>query len=150
MCGIAGAFSKRGVKLSEFLYVLQGLQHRGQESTGFVGYSIDGEFITFKTLGLVHQVMDKFGKDPYMRIIIGHTRYSTQGESWRQENIQPFYILEEGGTIAVVHNGNIINYGDLKTNLNQGVYFSNPHRTPRFCFIFTFYRIKASLTSSNI
>lgn len=137
MCGIVGAFSKKGVRLSEFLHVLQGLQHRGQESTGFVGYSIDGEFITFKTLGLVHQVMDKFERDPYMRIIIGHTRYSTQGESWRQENIQPFYILEEGGAIAIVHNGNITNYEDLKNKLkSRGIFFKSTSDTEVLLYLY--------------
>ncbi len=124
MCGIAGVISRNGVKLTRFLEVLQGLQHRGQESTGFVGYTVDGELVSFKTFGLVSQIPERFRSDPIFRIIIGHTRYSTTGESWRMENVQPFYVLREKGITAIVHNGNIRNYEEIKSELSsRGVFF---------------------------
>ena len=42
MCGIAGVISGKGIRLGKFLEVLNGLQHRGQESAGFLGYTVDG------------------------------------------------------------------------------------------------------------
>ncbi|MEO0169012.1 MAG: amidophosphoribosyltransferase [candidate division WOR-3 bacterium] len=130
MCGIVGVISEKGVKLSDFLTVLHGLQHRGQESAGFVGYTKDGELITFKTFGLVSQILEKFGENPTVKILIGHTRYSTTGESWRHENIQPFFVLREDGITAIVHNGNIRNYNEIKEGLSsKGVFFRSTSDT---------------------
>ncbi len=145
MCGIAGVFSKRGVRLREFLNVLNGLQHRGQESAGFIGYTVDNQVITFKSFGLVNQIPDKFKENPIMKIVIGHTRYSTQGESWRMENIQPFYVLNESGITAIVHNGNITNYPALRDELKRkGVFFRSTSDTEVILLLYTTLKGKPS------
>jgi amidophosphoribosyltransferase len=124
MCGIAGVISGKGIRLGKFLEVLNGLQHRGQESAGFLGYTVDGELVSFKTFGLVSQIPEKFPSDPTFKVLIGHTRYSTTGESWRTENIQPFYVLTEKGIKAIVHNGNIRNHQEIRAELSsKGVFF---------------------------
>lgn len=124
MCGIAGVISEKGVKLGKFLEVLHGLQHRGQESVGFIGYTIEGELVSFKTFGLVSQIPEKFPSNPTFKILIGHTRYSTTGESWRMENVQPFYVLKENGITAIVHNGNIRNHAEIRDELSsKGIFF---------------------------
>ncbi len=124
MCGIVGVRSKRGVHLSRLITVLQGLQHRGQEASGFVGITVDGREVGFKDLGLVSDVFRRYGHDPILRVAIAHTRYSTHGETYRPENVQPFVGFIDGRMIALVHNGNLTNYTYLRQELErEGVIF---------------------------
>ncbi|KAK7489850.1 hypothetical protein BaRGS_00018872 [Batillaria attramentaria] len=98
---------------------LVGVQHRGQESAGIVTSSGDknGKFVTKKAMGLVN---NSFTDDDLKRLKgnlgIGHTRYSTQGDS-DAVNIQPFVVETLHGLIAVAHNGELVNAKTLKTKL---------------------------------
>ena len=103
-------------------YGLTALQHRGQESCGIAVSRTDGEAgnICFhKDLGLVNEV---FHEDTLAKmqgdIAIGHVRYSTTGASVA-ENAQPLVLSYIKGTLALAHNGNLINTPELKWELIQ-------------------------------
>jgi amidophosphoribosyltransferase len=96
---------------------LYALQHRGQESAGIaVG---DGtKTLVYKDMGLVSQVFD----EPTLSslkgyVAIGHARYSTTGSSvWH--NAQPTFRPTPYGSVALCHNGNLINTGELAKRVN--------------------------------
>jgi amidophosphoribosyltransferase len=124
-CGVFGVFT-RGVDAARLAYFgIYGLQHRGQESAGIA--VSDGELIRcHKEMGLVSQVFD----EPILsrlpgHIAIGHTRYSTTGSSVLC-NAQPIMVTTPYGPIAVAHNGNIVNTGVLRAELEaQGIRFES-------------------------
>ena len=112
-CGVFGIFAP-GKKVSEIIfYGLQALQHRGQESAGIA--VSDGEnILIFKDLGLVSQVFNERNIAPLQGDIgIGHTRYSTSGMNiWN--NSQPLYRMFKNESFAIVHNGNLIDFRELR------------------------------------
>jgi len=115
MCGIFGVMGHPEAANLAYLG-LYALQHRGQESAGIA--CADGDVITFhKEMGLV---ADIFSEDVLARlpghISIGHVRYSTTGSS-ELKNAQPFVVDFESGSIAVAHNGNLVNAHVLKQEL---------------------------------
>jgi len=115
MCGIFGVMGHPEAANLAYLG-LYALQHRGQESAGIA--CTDGEVITFhKEMGLV---ADIFSEDILARLpghtAIGHVRYSTTGSS-ELKNAQPFVVDFENGSIAVSHNGNLVNAHLLKQEL---------------------------------
>ncbi|XP_078534286.1 amidophosphoribosyltransferase [Lissotriton helveticus] len=99
---------------------LVGLQHRGQESAGMV--CSDGEtaptFKIHKGMGQVNHVFteDNLKKMSASNLGIGHTRYSTSGNSELQ-NCQPFVVETLHGKIAVAHNGELVNAAKLRRKL---------------------------------
>lgn len=97
---------------------LHALQHRGQESAGIA--SSDGKLIyTHKSMGHVAEIFTASvlnGLPGYMAI--GHTRYSTAGDS-SVLNAQPFSVSCNKGRIAVAHNGNITNALELRSELED-------------------------------
>jgi amidophosphoribosyltransferase len=98
-------------KLSYF--GLYALQHRGQESAG-IATGDGSKVLVYKDMGLVSQVFDE-GALSSMRghVAIGHCRYSTTGGStW--ENAQPTLGGTERTTVALAHNGNLINSAQLR------------------------------------
>ncbi|MGZ8459892.1 MAG: amidophosphoribosyltransferase [Candidatus Deferrimicrobiaceae bacterium] len=114
-CGIFGVYGHPEAANLTYLG-LYALQHRGQESAGIA--SSDGEVITFhREMGLV---ADIFSEDILARlagnIAIGHVRYSTTGTS-ELKNAQPFVVDFERGSIAIAHNGNLVNAHRLKRDL---------------------------------
>ena len=119
-CGVAGVwFDKDKNRDSAAIYIyyaLQALQHRGQESAG-IAVTGGGSVIADKGMGLV---TDYFNRERLQRLAgyagIGHVRYSTTGSS-KLENCQPFTVQYKGGTIALAHNGNLVNYRELKKDL---------------------------------
>jgi amidophosphoribosyltransferase len=118
MCGIFGVMGHP--EAANLVYLgLYALQHRGQESAGIA--CSDGEVITFhKEMGLVADIFseDILGKLPG-HTAIGHVRYSTTGSS-ELKNAQPFVVDFESGSIAVAHNGNLVNAHVLKQELEVG------------------------------
>ena len=97
---------------------LYALQHRGQESCG-ISAAGAGEVHTHKSMG---HVADVFTEDVFKRLAgdsaIGHTRYSTAGDS-SEGNAQPIVVECAQGTVALVHNGNLINAHTLRADLEQ-------------------------------
>jgi amidophosphoribosyltransferase len=120
-CGVAGIILPDDRPQSsnvafKLYYALYALQHRGQESTGIVVH--DGKSPkSIKGMGLVPDV---YNKDSLGRLIgnlgVGHVRYSTTGGS-KLENCQPFVLNFKDGTIAIAHNGNLVNAKALKDEL---------------------------------
>jgi amidophosphoribosyltransferase len=115
MCGIFGVIGHP--EASNLTYLgLYALQHRGQESAGIA--TSDGHVITFhKEMGLV---ADIFSEEVLARLpghlSIGHVRYSTTGSS-ELKNAQPFVVDFDNGSIAIAHNGNLVNAQTLKQEL---------------------------------
>ncbi|MEE6461936.1 hypothetical protein FKM82_001452 [Ascaphus truei] len=99
---------------------LVGLQHRGQESAGIVTSNGDTEptFKMYKGMGLVNHVFseENLKKLNMSNLGIGHTRYSTTGNS-ELENCQPFVVETLHGKIAVAHNGELVNAARLRRKL---------------------------------
>ena len=115
-CGVFGIFNHP--EASNLTYLgLYALQHRGQESCGIV--SSDGsELHAHKNMGLV---ADVFGNQEIFKSLpgrsaIGHVRYSTTGSSVLK-NVQPIMVDYSRGSIAVAHNGNIVNAQFIKDEL---------------------------------
>ncbi len=123
MCGIFGvrghpdavALTKLG---------LFALQHRGQESAGLV--AVDGGTARgVRSMGLVADMPLAQLDALHGSLAIGHTRYSTAGSS-TIENAQPVLVSSRGGHIALAHNGNITNAGELRVDLEEmGSIFSS-------------------------
>jgi amidophosphoribosyltransferase len=100
------------------------LQHRGQESAGIA--VADGHtLMVVKNLGLVPQVFTESDLDSLPgHIAVGHTRYSTTGSSRKWENAQPVISSIGPNTIALAHNGNLVNTASLREELQTlGVRF---------------------------
>jgi len=118
-CGVVGVFCRSGKAAPLILLALHALQHRGQESAGIA--TSDGMRVwTHKGLGLVSQVFDP-GRPPDLpgHLGVGHVRYSTTG-STRIENAQPLTVLSPWGYLALAHNGNLTNAGELRRSLEGG------------------------------
>jgi amidophosphoribosyltransferase len=114
-CGVFGIHGHPEAANMAYLG-LYALQHRGQESAGIA--CSDGEVITFhKEMGLV---ADIFSEEILSRLpgsnAIGHVRYSTTGSS-ELKNSQPVVVDFESGSIAVAHNGNLVNAHEIKREL---------------------------------
>ncbi|QCX33102.1 amidophosphoribosyltransferase [Caloramator sp. E03] len=119
-CGVFGIFSKEKTDVAAITYYgLYALQHRGQESSGIV--ISDGKKLTcHKDMGLVSEVFknDVFrGMEGFLAI--GHVRYSTTGSS-EVSNAQPILGQYKLGSIAIAHNGNLVNAGVVRELLEDG------------------------------
>lgn len=101
-------------------YGLHSLQHRGQEACGIA--TSDGKrVLTRKDKGLVTDVFDKAKLDEISDNAIhalGHVLYNNYGSNI-QENIQPIMVRSHQGTFALAHNGEIVNAGQLRYELEQ-------------------------------
>jgi amidophosphoribosyltransferase len=114
-CGVFGIFGNPEAANLTYLG-LYALQHRGQESAGIV--TADGERMrASRAMGHVAEAFDEGALEGLPgHLAIGHTRYSTAGES-RLSNAQPFLIDCAHGQIAVAHNGNLVNARELRDEL---------------------------------
>jgi amidophosphoribosyltransferase len=121
-CGVVAIYAHPEAEKLAYLG-LHALQHRGQESAGIA--TSDGETLHLhKGMGLV---ADIFGEEVlgqlHGRLAIGHTRYSTAGDS-ALLNAQPIRVQSNKGTIALAHNGNLVNAGEIRSRLeSQGSIF---------------------------
>ena len=116
-CGVVAIFSHPEAEKLAYLG-LHALQHRGQESAGIA--TSDGlTSRVHKTMGLV---ADIFTEDVLAQIrgtlAIGHTRYSTAGDS-ALLNAQPILVQSSKGAIAVAHNGNLVNATEVRSRLER-------------------------------
>ena len=111
-CGVFGVWSP-GEEVAKLAYFgLYALQHRGQESAG-IAVSDGSRIVVFKDMGLVPQVFDESVLNTLRgHIAVGHCRYSTSGSSvW--QNAQPTFRATPSGSLALGHNGNLINTLEL-------------------------------------
>lgn len=116
-CGVCGIFGHEDAsKLTYF--GLYALQHRGQESAGIV--ASDGKNVhCYKNMGLVPEIFsEEILKGLQGDIAIGHVRYSTTGAS-NIVNAQPLMVTHKGTTLAVAHNGNLVNSIALREELEE-------------------------------
>ena len=115
-CGVIGIFAPKEDVARMAFFGLYALQHRGQEAAGIA--VSDGEKLRLhKDVGLVSQVFDPATlSDMQGDFAIGHTRYSTTGSS-SARNAGPFMIDTQYGSLALAHNGNLVNAAELRTRL---------------------------------
>jgi len=116
-CGIFAVYNHEdAAKLTYF--GLYALQHRGQESAGIV--TSDGRRVQeHKAMGLVHDIFDEQILDRLKgRMALGHVRYSTTGSSLLV-NAQPFRVQHAGHTLAIAHNGNLVNARQIRCELEE-------------------------------
>jgi amidophosphoribosyltransferase len=128
MCGVFGIHGHD--EASNIAYLgMHALQHRGQESAGLVAAS-DDKLRRHVAMGLVS---DAFNRDALAKLpgktAIGHIRYSTAGSS-ELRNAQPFVFEYAGGSLAIAHNGNLVNANELRAELEaQGSIFQTSSDT---------------------
>jgi amidophosphoribosyltransferase len=116
MCGVFGIRSTERDVARLTYFGLFALQHRGQESAG-IAVSDRGRLTVLRELGLVTQVFDERKlRGLRGQVSIGHTRYSTTG-STQWANAQPLVAHGRARTVALGHNGNIVNAGRLRAEL---------------------------------
>jgi len=124
---VCGIFGVRGHDDAPQIALLglYSLQHRGQESVGVVSIDGNGQARAVRNMGtLSDAVGQELHKLPGVSAV-GHTRYSTSGSS-TIENAQPVVARSKGGFITLAHNGNIVNAGELRLELEeQGSIFSS-------------------------
>lgn len=120
-CGVFGIYDFDGQDVASTIYYgLFALQHRGQESCGIAVSDTagpKGKVLSVREMGLLNEnftpkTLEKLKGD----IGVGHVRYSTTGSSTR-ENAQPLVLNYVKGTLGLAHNGNLINAGELRHEL---------------------------------
>ena len=144
-CGVFGIYAPETADIARTAYYgLFALQHRGQESCGIV-VNDDGVFTTYKDTGLVNDVftpdiLERFGNG---RIAVGHVRYGTTGTNDRN-NAQPIVVNHIKGKMALAHNGNLVNSGELRHQLElQGSIFHTTSDTEVISYMITRERLNA-------
>lgn len=120
-CGVFGMYDFDGNDVASTIYYgLFALQHRGQESCGIAVSETNGpkgKVTSYKGMGLVNEVFTQENLESMKGDIgVGHVRYSTAGASTR-ENAQPLVLNYVKGTLALAHNGNLINAAELRHDL---------------------------------
>lgn len=118
-CGVFGIYNNDDNDTGRIVYYgLFALQHRGQESCG-IAVTDDTVVKQYKDMGLVPEV---FSEDVVEKLTgkigIGHVRYSTAGGSLRN-NAQPLVSRYVKGTLALAHNGNLVNANEIRHELQQ-------------------------------
>lgn len=116
-CGIFGVYNHP--EAANLVYLgLYALQHRGQESAGICSY--DGQYLRLeRDLGLVAEVFNERRlKELPGSVAMGHVRYSTAGGTTLR-NIQPLVVDYSKGSVAVAHNGNLVNAQLLREELER-------------------------------
>lgn len=147
-CGVFGVYNNDDHDVAGLsYYALYALQHRGQESCG-IAINRDGIIRGHKNLGLVNEVFDQktlksLGQG---KMAIGHCRYATCGQGMIS-NAQPLMINHLKGSMAIAHNGNLTNTGELRRELELGgAIFQGTSDTEVIAYILT----KQRLSSNSI
>jgi amidophosphoribosyltransferase len=144
-CGVFGIYCRSDdIDAAHEAYVaLYALQHRGQESCG-IAVNDRGVIHAHRDLGLVQEV---FGEQELSalgegQIAVGHVRYSTTGSTSR-ENAQPLVMRYVKGSLALAHNGNLVNAYALKHELEQtGAIFQTTSDTEVMAYIIARERLR--------
>ncbi|MEA5515112.1 amidophosphoribosyltransferase [Nodularia sp. UHCC 0506] len=117
-CGVFGIYAPEADVAKMTYFGLYALQHRGQESAGIATFE-DEKVHLHKDMGLVSQVFNEAVLEHLPgNLAIGHTRYSTTGSS-RKDNAQPAVVETRLGSLALAHNGNLVNTLQLREELVQ-------------------------------
>ena len=122
-CGVFGIYNPHGEEAASSIYYgLSSLQHRGQESCGIAVFDTSGpkgNANVHKGMGLVSEVFkDNILQSLHGNLGVGHVRYSTTGET-TISNAQPLVLNYIKGTLALAHNGNLVNTKELRDELAQ-------------------------------
>ena len=148
-CGVFGMYDfDHGDVASSIYYGLFALQHRGQESCGIAVSDTrgpKGNMLSYKGMGLVNEVFDNDRlSDLHGDIGVGHARYSTAGESI-YANSQPLVLNYVKGTLALAHNGNLVNANELRARLSEtGAIFQTTIDTETIAYLIARYRIHSA------
>jgi len=166
MCGIFGAYSPRGKKVLEDVYLgLYALQHRGQEAAGVAWVNEGGRISSIKGSGLVHLALDQAKlAEIDASCAVGHVRYSTAGGP-DLANAQPLTASTSKSSLAIAHNGNLTNAAGLKLFLeNRGAIFYSatdtevilhliahqPHKQPLDAFVDSLTRLRGAYSLAMV
>ena len=122
-CGVFGIYNPHGEEAASSIYYgLSSLQHRGQESCGIAVFDTSGpkgNANVHRGMGLVSEVFkDNILQSLHGNLGVGHVRYSTTGET-TISNAQPLVLNYIKGTLALAHNGNLVNTKELRDELAQ-------------------------------
>ena len=143
-CGVFGIFSQSNSPLAETVYYgLYALQHRGQEGCG-IAVCEDGVITAHKDVGLVGEVFSprELSALPCGNMAVGHVRYSTTGGNERR-NCQPIVVNHQKGRMALAHNGNLSNAGELRSELElSGAIFHTTSDTEIIAYMITRQRLR--------
>ncbi|MCR5704936.1 MAG: amidophosphoribosyltransferase [Eubacterium sp.] len=150
-CGVFGIYAPAGENVTKDIYYgLIALQHRGQESAGMSTSDTagpKGNIKTKKGMGLVSEVFErKDFTELAGNIGVGHVRYSTTGGS-TPENAQPIAMNYIKGSLAVVHNGNIVNAGEIK---KEQMYRGQAHYTSSDSEVLTYEIVSERVKTKSI
>ena len=138
MCGIIG-YAGRSEAVPILLDGLERLEYRGYDSAGVAVVSPDNELQVVKTKGRLSMLREQLGKQDPLRgeIGIGHTRWATHGEP-NDTNAHPHVGAD--GRIAVVHNGIIENYLEIRASLERkGIHFASETDTEVIAQLMEYY-----------
>lgn len=151
-CGVFGIYEGKTSDVAASAYFgLYALQHRGQESCG-ITVCDDGVFRHKRADGLVSEVftrdeLDKLGSGD---MAVGHVRYSTTG-GHSHNNIQPLVIRHIKGNMALVHNGNLVNAGELRRSFEMsGAIFHGTSDTEAIAYSIVRERLSSSSTEQAV
>ncbi len=118
-CGVFGIYAPEHDVARLSYFALYALQHRGQESAGIASAPRGGPVLVLRDQGLVSQVFDEHMLRSLVGdLAIGHVRYSTTGSS-QWENTQPI-VRDDNRSLALAHNGNLINAVELHLRTLRG------------------------------
>lgn len=154
-CGVFGIYDLDGADVARTVYYgLFALQHRGQESAGIAvsdTFGPKGKVCSYKDMGLVNEAFVGDSLDGLKgNIGVGHVRYSTAGESTR-ENAQPLVLNYVKGTLGLAHNGNLINANELREELSQtGAIFQTTIDTETIAYLIARERLKCNSVEEAI
>ena len=153
-CGVFGIIDTSGNEVAPVIYYgLMALQHRGQESCGIAVSDTNGPggVISHKGMGLVNEVFTSEDIDRLKgNIGVGHVRYSTAGASTR-ENAQPLVLNYVKGTLALAHNGNLVNTHELRRELElDGAIFQTTIDTEIIAYHIARERVKAATAEEAV
>ncbi len=154
-CGVFAMYDLDGNDVASTIYYgLYALQHRGQESAGIaVTDTSDGENRVYchKDLGLVNEVFTPERMDGLKgNLGVGHVRYSTAGASTR-ENSQPLVLSYIKGTLALAHNGNLVNAPELRRELaRDGAIFQTTTDTETIAYHIARARVKSKTVQEAV
>jgi amidophosphoribosyltransferase len=145
-CGVFAIYDPEGGCAQSTYYGLYALQHRGQESCG-IAVNNNRDIYYHKDMGLVNEVFNQEIIDGLEgTMAVGHVRYSTTGESMR-ENAQPLVLRYVKGNIALAHNGNLVNRPELMDELSKtGAIFQTTTDTETVAYMIA----RERLTSGSV